>query len=87
MAMSRELENLVSIWMDLVVSQGRQRRPDHLEKVLHDLGPMPPIEAMRDRAMWVGALINPIPALGVSLEIRPVRWRSLHHEASSQLHC
>jgi hypothetical protein len=30
--------------------------------------------------MWVGALINPIPALGVSLEIRPVIYR---HQAGT----
>ena len=33
--------------------------------------PMPPAEEPRNRALWVAALINPLPALGVSLEIRP----------------
>ena len=40
--------------------------------ILAHLGPMPPGDHPRERAMWVAALINPIPALGVSLEIRPV---------------
>jgi hypothetical protein len=30
-----------------------------------DLGPIPPSEEGARRAAWVGALINPVPALGV----------------------
>ena len=52
-------------------STGRERSPGHLAGVLADLGPMPPAARPRDRATWVAALINPLPALGVSLEIRP----------------
>ena len=36
-----------------------------------DLGYMPPVDKPFDRALWVAALINPLPALGVALEIRP----------------
>ena len=32
---------------------------------------MPPADKPHRRAMWVAALINPLPALGVALEIRP----------------
>ena len=49
-------------------------------QVLRDLGDMPGTDSPRERAMWVGALINPIPALGVSLEIRPVIYR---HQAGT----
>jgi hypothetical protein len=57
--------------MELVRSTGRERSPGHLAGVLSDLGPMPPAARPRDRAVWAAALINPLPALGVSLEIRP----------------
>ena len=32
---------------------------------------MPEAEYVDDRALWVAALINPLPALGVALEVRP----------------
>ena len=32
---------------------------------------MPDAQYADDRALWVAALINPLPALGVALEIRP----------------
>ena len=31
----------------------------------------PPSSPPGERALWVAALINPLPALGVALEIRP----------------
>jgi hypothetical protein len=40
-----------------------------MEAYVDDLGPMP--KNPTDRAFWVAALINPLPALGVCLEIRP----------------
>lgn len=44
--------------------------PEALKKYLKEVGPMP--DSLRDRAMWVGALVNPIPALPeVCPEIRP----------------
>jgi hypothetical protein len=47
-----------------------QLNPDALKKYLKDIGPMP--DCLRKRAMWVGALVNPIPALPeVCPEIRP----------------
>ena len=41
-----------------------------LERVLADLGPRPPVSQPTALAFWAAALINPLPALGVSLEIR-----------------
>jgi hypothetical protein len=70
-AKSRDLEPLVTTWIDLVRHQNRERQPDHLDSILRDLGPMPDVDRPSDRAFWVGALINPIPALGVAMEIRP----------------
>jgi hypothetical protein len=39
--------------------------------VLADLGPMPSVGDPEERALWVAALINPLPGLGVAYEIRP----------------
>jgi hypothetical protein len=43
-----------------------------LESLLADLGPRPPVSqpAYRALAFWAAGLINPLPVLGVSLEIR-----------------
>jgi len=37
--------------------------------ILKELGPMP--DTPTDRAIWVAALLNPLPSLKVCLEIRP----------------
>ena len=66
-----ELEALLVDWLRLVRTTGRERVPRHLENVLADLGPMPEPELPSKRALWVAGLINPLPALGVALEIRP----------------
>mmetsp|Transcript_10173 Transcript_10173/g.11679 ORF Transcript_10173/g.11679 Transcript_10173/m.11679 type:complete len:399 (+) Transcript_10173:230-1426(+) len=71
LAMSHNLESLVEIWQGLVYERGYERNPDQLRRLYRDLGPMPPYTAPGDRAMWVAALINPLPALGVAPEIRP----------------
>lgn len=55
----------------LVVEGDHERHQDQLSNLFRDLGPIPPPEDCDDRAMWVAALINPLPALGVALEIRP----------------
>ena len=41
-----------------------------LQKVRLDLGPMPPASKPTALAIWGAALINPVPALGVSTEVR-----------------
>lgn len=67
---SKALEELVDEWMALV-RNGRERQPGQLDGVLADMGPMPPADLPSKRALWVAGLINPLPALGVALEIRP----------------
>ena len=42
-----------------------------LDGVLADLGEMPEAKFASKRALWVCGLINPLPALGVALEVRP----------------
>ena len=41
------------------------------QAVLSDLGPIPPESQPGERALWVAALINPLPGLGVAIECRP----------------
>eukprot|EP00601_Ochromonadales_sp_CCMP2298_P017328 CAMPEP_0173219070 /NCGR_PEP_ID=MMETSP1142-20121109/1408_1 /TAXON_ID=483371 /ORGANISM="non described non described, Strain CCMP2298" /LENGTH=270 /DNA_ID=CAMNT_0014146843 /DNA_START=46 /DNA_END=855 /DNA_ORIENTATION=- len=53
------------------LARGRERFPGHLDQILRDLGPMPFTDRPNARAMWVAGLLNPHPALGVALEIRP----------------
>lgn len=68
---AKQLPGLVSRWQELIVSTGRERFPGQLEGILSDLGPMPSATDADDLAFWVAALVNPLPALGVAMEIRP----------------
>jgi len=68
---SNILGELMEEWADLVCSTGRERSPGQLNRILNSLGPVPPPEAPNARAIYAGALINPLPALGVALEVRP----------------
>lgn len=62
-----ERQSLVELWLEL--ARKRERLPGQIDGILRDLGPMP--DGPTECALWVGALINPIPAMGVALEIRP----------------
>jgi hypothetical protein len=73
---AQRLPALVDEWEKLVVDGGHERQPDHLGLVRKHLGPMPPPERPSDLALWVGAYVNPLPALGVALEIRPLLLRA-----------
>lgn len=70
-AVSLELGELATEWEELVRGTGRERFPGHLDGVLADLGAMPCAERPNARALWAAGLINPHPALGVALEVRP----------------
>jgi len=71
LARSEGLSVLVDEWEELVRNGGRERSPGQLDGVLRDLGPMPEAGAPSARALWIAGLINPLPALGVALEVRP----------------
>ena len=71
---AESLAELVQEWQALVLSGRWQRFPGQLGRCLADLGPLPPATdgaTAAERAFWVGALINPLPPLGVAPEIRP----------------
>ena len=63
------LEELSSEWMELMRTE-RPPATEQLEKVVSELGREPPAEP-NARALWVAALINARPDLGVAMEIRP----------------
>lgn len=66
-----ELEPMLAEWLELVRGGGHERYPGHLEDVMRDLGPMPGPGSPNRRALWVAGLVNPLPALGVAMEVRP----------------
>jgi len=66
--LSSDISALVGKWLELVVSTGKSDEGG-MERILNDIGKMP--TDIGKRAIWVASLINPIPALGVCLEIRP----------------
>jgi len=70
--LAEQLSPLVGEWVSLVRTTGRERQPGQMDGLLKDLGPMPDAEDACERAFWAAALINPLPALGVCAEIRPV---------------
>ena len=75
-AAAQRLPALVEEWEKLVVEGGHERQPDHLGLVRQHLGPMPTPDRPTELSLWVGAYVNPLPALGVALEIRPLLLRA-----------
>lgn len=65
----KENKSLKDMWIEL--ARQKERTPGQIDQLLKDLGPIPSWEEPSDCAFWIGALINPIPAMGVALEIRP----------------
>ena len=63
-------KNLIEKWISL--ARKKEQFPGQVDQILKDLGPIPPPEEPSNRAFWVGALINPLPGMGVAMEIRPL---------------
>lgn len=61
--------SIIERWIEL--ARENERHPNQIDKLLNQLGEIPPEDQPTERALWVGALINPLPALGVAMEIRP----------------
>jgi len=62
-------QTLIDRWVQL--AKQNEREPGQIDALLNQLGDVPSSEEPTERAFWVGALINPIPAMGVAMEIRP----------------
>lgn len=69
MSKAQSIPKLVDEWMSL--ARNKEREQGQMDAILNDLGSMPAPEEPTDLSLWVGALINPLPALGVATEIRP----------------
>lgn len=80
--LSEALVPLVDTWL-AQIRAGWERGPDHLASVQRELGVMPSLPEAR--AVWVAALINPLPGLGVAQEIRPAMLRAGSAEEMIQL--
>lgn len=61
--------SLVDRWIEL--AKQNERHPGQISTLLKQLGEIPPEHESTERALWVGALINPLPSMGVAMEIRP----------------
>jgi hypothetical protein len=61
--------SLVDRWIELAKENERQK--GQIDTLVGRLGKIPPPTQPSERAFWIGALINPIPAMGVAMEIRP----------------
>ena len=76
-ALAETLEPLVAEWRALVRDRRLERNEGDVERVLGDLGPMPPASDADARALWVAGLVNPLPPLALTpvmelrLEVRP----------------
>lgn len=70
--MKRGIDNkssLIDRWIKL--ARQNERQTGQIDRLLLDLGEVPHSTNPNDLAFWVGALINPLPGMGVALEIRP----------------
>ena len=75
--------SLVDRWIEL--ARANERHPGQIDTLLGQLGDIPPAHAPTERAMWVGALINPLPSMGVAKEIRPALLVSKRAEERVQV--
>ncbi|CAL1146116.1 unnamed protein product [Cladocopium goreaui] len=69
--LAEALVPLIEEWTNTLVENQAERYEGQLQDILKDLGQMPPPTMADKLAMWAAALVNPLPALGVALEIRP----------------
>jgi len=75
--------SLVDRWIEL--AKENERQPGQIEALLLQLGEIPPEHEPSERALWVGALINPLPSMGVAMEIRPALLVSKRAEERVQV--
>ena len=69
------IKERVEEWLRHILTGGLERRPGQMRQILEDLGPCPPNSQPDSVCMWLGALVNPLPALGVAPEVRKDPYR------------
>jgi ATP-dependent protease La (LON) domain. len=77
--------SLVDRWIEL--ARQNEREVGQIDELLEDLGGIPPEDEPSERALWVGALINPLPAMGVAMEIRPALLTATTAERRVDIAC
>jgi|AntRauTorckE5430_2_1112549.scaffolds.fasta_scaffold23448_2 Lon protease-like protein len=77
--------SLVDRWIEL--ARENEKRPEQIDELLEELGEIPPEDEPSERALWVGALINPLPSLGVAMEIRPALLTATTAEKRVEIVC
>jgi len=77
--------SLVERWIEL--ARENEKRPEQIDQLLEEIGEIPPEDEPSERALWVGALINPLPALGVAMEIRPSLLTATTAEERVEIAC
>lgn len=65
-----ENKSLIDRWIEL--ARGNERSQGQIDQLLADLGEIPSVDEPSELAFWVGALVNPLPGMGVAMEIRPM---------------
>lgn len=64
----KESKSLVDMWLEL--AREKEQYSGQIDNLLEELGEMPSWQEPSECALWVGALINPTPAIGVAYDIR-----------------
>ena len=75
--------SLVDRWVEL--ARQNERFTGQIDALLRQLGKIPPDYEPTERAFWVGALINPLPGMGVAMKIRPALLLSKRAEERVQV--
>eukprot|EP00557_Chaetoceros_sp_GSL56_P005567 CAMPEP_0176494828 /NCGR_PEP_ID=MMETSP0200_2-20121128/10323_1 /TAXON_ID=947934 /ORGANISM="Chaetoceros sp., Strain GSL56" /LENGTH=301 /DNA_ID=CAMNT_0017892649 /DNA_START=309 /DNA_END=1210 /DNA_ORIENTATION=- len=78
-------ESLVGRWIEF--ARKIEKRPGQVDKLLEDIGKIPPENEPSERAFWIGALINPLPSMGVSMDIRPALLTATTAEKRVDIAC
>lgn len=65
---TNESKSLVDMWLDL--ARTKEQYEGQIDQLLSELGEMPDWKEPSECAFWVGALINPTPAIGLAVDIR-----------------
>jgi len=77
--------SLIERWVQL--AKEVERQPGQIDDLLLELGEVPPADQPTERAMWVGGLINPLPAMGVAMEVRPALLTATSAEKRVDIAC
>lgn len=75
--------SLIERWIEL--AKENEREPGQINKLIEELGDMPDESEPSEIAFWIGSMINPLPAMGVAMEIRPALLMSESAEERVQI--